>query len=180
MGSRRKGGIMTTKYRFSLTVLAGLLANGVTPADLRSQDSQERPSIPAAMGVPRRHTGVVCPTCHGSKDTVVRPQQGVPVGVKPLVRIDPNDLLAYVEATTTHPAATPRVQLIAVRHATPPASAVEVKADYEAPDHSISLRVPTGWKASSQDANGATFHVLEHEGGPERILVNSGPTIANS
>jgi len=53
-------------------------------------------------------------------------------------------------------------------------------SNYEAPDHSVSFQVPSGWKARTADLSGTPIQVVEREGGDEKILVNSGPATANS
>ena len=54
-------------------------------------------------------------------------------------------------------------------------------AEYQAPDGSISCRIPSGWKARSVTTSGTMVQVLEpQDGGEERILVSVTPATANS
>lgn len=53
--------------------------------------------------------------------------------------------------------------------------------EYKAPDGSLSLRVPAGWRASTIAMNGTPVHVLQPaDGGEDRILVVAGPVEVNS
>jgi hypothetical protein len=54
-------------------------------------------------------------------------------------------------------------------------------AEYKAPDGSLSLRVPPGWRATTVPMNGLPVHVLQPvDGGEDRILVAAGPVEVNS
>jgi len=53
--------------------------------------------------------------------------------------------------------------------------------DYKAPDGSLALRVPAGWRASTADLGGVPVHVLQpSNGGEDRILIGLGPVTATS
>jgi hypothetical protein len=52
---------------------------------------------------------------------------------------------------------------------------------YDAPDGSLSLRVPQGWRATSNTIGASPVQVLQPEdGGDERMIVGTGPATANS
>ena len=53
--------------------------------------------------------------------------------------------------------------------------------EYQAPDGSLSCRIPAGWTAHPTTIGGTTVQVLEPQnGGEERILVSATPATANS
>jgi len=53
-------------------------------------------------------------------------------------------------------------------------------ANYEAQDRSISFRIPAGWKAGTPINQGVILHVIERQGGPEKIFVATGMATVNS
>jgi lipocalin-like protein len=53
--------------------------------------------------------------------------------------------------------------------------------DYKAPDGSLTLRLPQGWRAAPTVSNGVTIYILQpSDGGEDRILVAAGPASKNT
>jgi hypothetical protein len=53
-------------------------------------------------------------------------------------------------------------------------------ASYDAPDGSLSLRVPRGWRAMSNTIGTSPVQVLQPDnGGEERMIVGTGPAAAS-
>lgn len=53
--------------------------------------------------------------------------------------------------------------------------------EYKAPDGSLTVRVPPGWRATTVAMNGTPVHVLQPmDGGEDRILVAAGPVEVNT
>jgi len=51
---------------------------------------------------------------------------------------------------------------------------------FESQDHSVAFPTPAGWTVRTADGNGASYYVLDRNGGQERILVANGPATAGS